>query len=102
MAAMLYLVSAVAIGSIVGLLPYLKYEIDDPVGVSQFAPYADKKTYDYIVVGGGSTGCVVSSRLSEDPNVRVLLLEAGGDGSVISDFPALIGKIGNMELYNTI
>ena len=35
-------------------------------------------TYDYIVVGGGTSGLVVAARLTEDPNVSVLVIEAGG------------------------
>ncbi|OYT91701.1 MAG: glucose-methanol-choline oxidoreductase [Burkholderiales bacterium PBB3] len=63
--------------------------------------------FDYVVVGGGSAGCVMASRLSEDPKVSVCLLEAGPtDSSVLIHCPlgiAVMAQIGQANWsYETV
>jgi choline dehydrogenase len=59
------------------------------------------QTFDYIVVGGGAAGCVVASRLSEDPSVSVCLLEAGGpDNSVLIHAPMGFAVSAPLKVHN--
>lgn len=61
----------------------------------------DQETYDYVVVGAGSAGCVLAARLSENRDLRVLLIEAGGsDRSVYVRMPSALSIPMNMPRFN--
>ena len=55
---------------------------------------SERATFDYVIVGAGSAGCVLAARLSEDKDVRVCLIEAGGrDSDPLIHVPLGMGKM---------
>ncbi len=57
--------------------------------------------FDHVVVGGGSAGCALAARLSEDPSVSVCLAEAGGGGrSLLIDTPILLAVTVPRAIHN--
>lgn len=62
---------------------------------------SSEPAFDYLVIGGGSAGCTLAARLTEDPSVRVCLVEAGGSGrSVLIDTPVLLAVTVPYPIHN--
>jgi hypothetical protein len=71
-----------AVGEVVCAVKWLPPAREDAIGCrggrgERAVSVPPEEVFDYVVVGGGTAGCVVAARLSEDPSARVLLLERG-------------------------
>lgn len=66
------------------------FKMGFPYREDQFLDYfSTDDVYDFVIIGAGPGGCVTANRLTENPNWKVLLLEAGIEGNIYTDIPAM-------------